>query len=71
MSQDVRNTSPAQERDPMFRKTILALAAVASLGAVFASTTASASYYGYGYSHGYSHGYTYYKPYRHYYYHGY
>jgi hypothetical protein len=65
MRQDVKNTSPAQERDPMFRKTILALAAVASLGAVFASTTASAHYYGYGYSHGYSYsyGHTYYRPY--------
>jgi hypothetical protein len=54
----------------MFRKTILALAAVASLGAVFASTTASASYYGYGYYKPY-YGYTYYKPYRHYYSYGY
>ena len=54
----------------MIRKTILALAAVASLGAVFASTTASASYYGYGYYKPY-YGYTYYKPYRHHYYQGY
>jgi hypothetical protein len=64
MGQDVRNTSLKQERDPMIRKTILALAAVASLGAVLASTTASAHYYGYGYyGHGYSYGYTYYRPY--------
>jgi hypothetical protein len=67
MAQDVRNTSSSQERDPMFRKTILALAAVASLGAVFASTTASASYYGYGYYKPY-YGYSYYKPYRYYHY---
>ena len=50
----------------MIRKTILALAAVASLGAVFASTTASAHYYGYGYYKPY-YGYSYYKPYRYYY----
>ena len=46
----------------MFRKTVLALTAVAALGAVaFTSTEASATY-GYGYRHGYSYGYRHYAP---------
>jgi hypothetical protein len=49
----------------MFRKTILALSAVAALGAI-SFTTTEASAHGYGYSYGYGHrpvyAYRYYAP---------
>ena len=61
----------------MFRKTALALATVATLGATaLAPTTASAGYYGHGYKHhhffkhghfGYGYGHCFWKPFYGYY----
>ena len=54
----------------MIRKTVLAIATLATLGAAaLAPTSASAGYYGHGYYKPY-YGYSYYKPYygyKHYY----
>jgi hypothetical protein len=54
---------PFTEERPMFRKTILAIAAFATVSA-FAATSASAGYYGHGYGYkSYGYGYSHYQPY--------